>query len=120
MQKAESTLAYELQAAKIRQKIRHEEIQIEVVERRKQIEIQAQEVERKDRELKSTIKLLADADSYKLQIHAEGKRTETMEAARAEAERMKKIGLAEASAIEIGKWRRVVFVVVAKSPVEEN
>ena len=38
-QKAEAALAYELQAAKIKQKIRNEEIQIEVVERRKQIEV---------------------------------------------------------------------------------
>merc|ERR1711872_82742 len=35
--KAEAQLAYELQAAKTRQRIRNEEIQIEVVERRKQI-----------------------------------------------------------------------------------
>lgn len=39
LQKAEAALAYELQAAKIKQKIRNEEIQIEVVERRKQIEV---------------------------------------------------------------------------------
>lgn len=32
-------MAYELQAAKTRQKIRNEEIAIEVVERRKQIEV---------------------------------------------------------------------------------
>lgn len=38
-QKAEAQLAYELQAAKTRQKIRNEEIAIEVVERRKQIEV---------------------------------------------------------------------------------
>jgi len=35
-------LAYELQAAKIRQKIRTEEMQITVVERKKQIEIEEQ------------------------------------------------------------------------------
>lgn len=39
LQKAEAQLAYELQAAKTRQKIRNEEISIEVVERRKQIEV---------------------------------------------------------------------------------
>merc|ERR1712110_1254522 len=41
--KAEAQLAYELQAAKIQQKIRNEEIQIQVVERRKQIEIEEAE-----------------------------------------------------------------------------
>lgn len=74
MQKAEAQLAYELQAAKIRQKIRNEEIQIEVVERRKQIEIEEQEVQRKERELNSTVRLPAEAESYRVQMIAEGKR----------------------------------------------
>lgn len=100
-QKAESQLAYELQAAKIRQKIRNEEIQIDIVERRKQIEIECQEVERKDRELKATVKLPADAENYRVQQIAEGKRTQTIEQAKAEAERIKKIGMAEATSIEI-------------------
>lgn len=98
--KAEAQLAYELQAAKIRQKIRNEEIQIEVVERKKQIEIEAQEVERKERELNATVRLPAEAESYRLQAIAEGKRTQAVEVAMAEGERIKKIGLAEASAIE--------------------
>ncbi|GLH00991.1 Flotillin 2, isoform G [Gryllus bimaculatus] len=72
--KAEAQLAYELQAAKIRQKIRNEEIQIEVVERRKQIEVESQEVERKERELNATVRLPAEAESYKVQAIAEGKR----------------------------------------------
>lgn len=100
-QKAESQLAYELQAAKIRQKIRNEEIQIDIVERRKQIEIESQEVERKDRELRATVKLPADAENYRVQQIAEGKRTQTIESATAEAERVKKIGTADASAIEL-------------------
>lgn len=100
-QKAESQLAYELQAAKIRQKIRNEEIQIDIVERRKQIEIESQEVERKERELQATVKLPADAEHQRVQLIAEGKRTQTVECARAEAERIKKIGAAEASAIEL-------------------
>ncbi|XP_001952277.2 flotillin-2 [Acyrthosiphon pisum] len=98
--KAEAQLAYELQAAKIRQKIRNEEIQIEVVERKKLIEIEVQEVERRERELNSTVRLPAEAESYRVQAIAEGKRTQTVEVATAEGERIKKIGLAEASAIE--------------------
>lgn len=99
--KAEAQLAYELQAAKIRQKIRNEEIQIEVVERRKQIEIESQEVNRKDRELMSTVKLPAEAESYRVQTIAQGKQCQTIELARAEAERIRKIGAAEAHAIEL-------------------
>lgn len=55
---------------------------------------------RKDCELTATIKLPAEAESYRVLTIAEGKRTQTLEAARAEAERIKKIGAAEASAIE--------------------
>jgi flotillin len=94
-------LAYELQAAKIRQKIRNEEIQIDVVERRKQIEIESQEIMRKDCELSATVKLPAEAESYRVQTIAEGKRTQTVEVARAEAEKIKKLGTADASAIEL-------------------
>merc|ERR1712024_406231 len=102
--KAEAQLAYELQAAKIQQKIRNEEIQIQVVERRKQIEIEEQEIRRKEKELMSTVKLPAEAEGYKVQTIAEGKRTQTVEGARAEAERVRLIGASEARAIEaVGK-----------------
>lgn len=73
-QKAEAQLAYELQAAKIRQKIRNEEIQIDIVERKKQIEVEAQEVLRKEKELNATVRLPAEAESYRLEIIAEGKK----------------------------------------------
>merc|ERR1719348_577771 len=98
--KAEAQLAYELQAAKIQQKIRNEEIQIQVVERRKQIEIEEQEIKRKEKELMSTVKLPAEAEAYKVQTIAEGKRTQTVESARADAERVRLIGASEARAIE--------------------
>ncbi|XP_075983428.1 flotillin-2 isoform X2 [Anticarsia gemmatalis] len=102
--KAEAALAYELQAAKIKQKIRNEEIQIEVVERRKQIEVEQQEIQRREEELKSTVRLPAEAEAYRLQTIAEGKRTQTVEAAKADAERIKVLGLAEATAIgDVGK-----------------
>ncbi|KAI4489703.1 hypothetical protein M0804_003885 [Polistes exclamans] len=98
--KAEAQLAYELQAAKIRQRIRNEEIQIEIVERRKQIEVEEQEVRRKEHELQSTVRLPAEAEHYKIGRVAEGKRTQTVSAAKAEAERIRLIGEAEAQALE--------------------
>ena len=67
-------MAYELQAAKIQQKIRNEEIQVEVVERRKQIEIEEQEVKRKEKELIATVKLPAEAEAFEVQTVAEGER----------------------------------------------
>merc|ERR1712110_338131 len=98
--KAEAQLAYELQAAKIQQRIRNEEIQIQVVERRKQIEIEEQEIKRKEKELIATVKLPAEAEGYKVQTIAEGQRTKTVEAARADGEKIRLIGAAEARATE--------------------
>merc|ERR550519_2887862 len=98
--KAEAQMAYELQAAKIQQRIRNEEIQIQVVERRKQIEIEEQEIMRKEKELISTVRLPAEAEAYKVQTVAEGTRTKTVEAARADGEKIKLIGGAEAKAVE--------------------
>merc|ERR1719266_2135308 len=90
--KAEAQLAYELQAAKIQQRIRQEELQIQVVERRKQIEIEEQEIKRKEKELMATVKLPAEAESFKVQTVAEGMRTRVVETAKAEGEKIKLIG----------------------------
>jgi len=98
--KAESQLAYELQAAKIKQKIRSEEMQITVVERRKQIEIEEQEIMRREKELTATVKLPAEAESFKVETVAQGQRSQVVEKARADAEKIKLIGAAEATAIE--------------------
>merc|ERR1719447_258563 len=96
--KAEAQLAYELQAAKIQQKIRNEEIQ--VVERRKQIEIEEQEIKRKEKELTATVRLPAEAEAYKVQTVAEGNRTKVVESAKAEGEKIRLIGAADARAVE--------------------
>merc|ERR1719443_84195 len=98
--KAEAQMAYELQAAKIQQRIRNEEIQIQVVERRKQIEIEEQEIKRKEKELIATVKLPAEAEAYKVQTVAEGMRTKTVESARADGEKIRLIGAADARAVE--------------------
>lgn len=74
IQKAEAQLAYELQAAKTRQKIRTEEMQITVVERRKLIEIEEQEIARREKELIATVRLPAEAESFKVELVAQGQR----------------------------------------------
>lgn len=102
--KAEAELAYQLQAARERQSIRQEEIEIEVVERRKLIDVEEKEILRKEKELIATVKRPAEAQAYKVEQLAEGQRKQTVEAAHAEAERIRLIGGAEAGAIEcVGK-----------------
>ncbi|KAH7959554.1 hypothetical protein HPB49_011876 [Dermacentor silvarum] len=75
--KAEAQLAYELQAAKMKQKIRNEEIEIDVVERRKQITIEEKEILRREKELTATIRLPAEAEAYRMEMIAQGKRCST-------------------------------------------
>ncbi|XP_068122459.1 flotillin-2 [Hyperolius riggenbachi] len=102
--KAEAQLAYELQAAKEQQKIRQEEIEIEVVQRRKQIDIEEKEILRTDKELISTVRRPAEAEAYRMQQIAEGDKVKQVLVAQAEAEKIRKVGEAEASVIEaIGK-----------------
>ncbi|KAG7471266.1 hypothetical protein MATL_G00122860 [Megalops atlanticus] len=102
--KAEAELAYELQAAKEQQKIRREEIEIEVVQRKKQISIEEKEIIRKERELEATVKRPAEAEAYRIQQLAEGMKTKKVLTAQAEAEKIRRIGEAEATSIEaVGK-----------------
>ncbi|XP_023246415.1 flotillin-2-like [Copidosoma floridanum] len=75
LQKANFDQEVNTAAAKIRQRIRNEEIQIEVVERRKQIEVEEQEVHRKEHELQSLVRLPTEAESYKIGKVFEGKRS---------------------------------------------
>ena len=76
----------------------------DVIERRKLVEVEEQEVQRKERDLVASVKLPAEAEAFRVQCVAEGKRTQTLEEARGEAERIRKIGEAEAGAIAaVGK-----------------
>lgn len=97
---AEAELAYELQAAKTKQKIKEEEMQILVVERTQQIAVQEQEMGRKERELEATVRRPAEAEKYRLEKIAEANRKRLLLEAEAEAEAVRLKGEAEAFAIE--------------------
>lgn len=58
-------MAYELQAAKVKQRLKEEEMQISVVERTQQILVQEQEILRKENELNATVRKPAEAEKYK-------------------------------------------------------
>jgi flotillin len=120
--KAEADLAYDLQKFKTGQLVKAEEVQVQIVEKQKQIELQQQEILRKQRELEADVQKPADAERYKVETLANAKKfqleTEAAGAASAtkatgfacadvakatgiaEAEANKARGLAEASVIE--------------------
>lgn len=58
-------MAFELQAAKTKQRIMEEQMQVKVVERRQEIAVQEQEMLRRERELDATVRRPADAEKYR-------------------------------------------------------
>jgi flotillin len=120
--KAEADLAYDLQKYKTGQLVKAEEIQVNIIEKQKQIELQQQEILRKQRELEANVQKPADAERYKVEALSNARKfqleTEAAGAAAAakaqgfaqadvaraaglaEAEANKARGLAEADIIE--------------------
>src|SRR5438552_1862668 len=120
--KAQSELAYDLQKFKTNQLVKAEEVQVSIVEKQKQIELQQQEILRRQRELEATVQKPADAERYRVETLANATKfqleTEAAGAASAakakgfaaadvakatgiaEAEANKARGLAEAAIIE--------------------
>lgn len=108
--RAEAELAYTLQQNISNQKVKEEEVQISVVEKRKQIEVQEQEVLRRERELEATVRkpaeaeqhrvrTLAQARKFQLETEAEGQSAATRNLGTGEAEANKARGLAAADVI---------------------
>ena len=107
--KAESDLAYDLQKFKTGQLVKAEEIQVTIIEKQKQIELQQQEILRKQRELEANVQKPADAERYRvetlanatkfqLETEAAGAASATKAKGFANADVAKATGLAEAEA----------------------
>ena len=98
---AEAQLADELQRARTQQEIRREEVEIEVVDRRKQIELQTQEIERRERELEATVRKPAEAERYRMETIAEAERNAVVASATGDAEAVRRQGEAQAEVIRL-------------------
>src|ERR1017187_4208580 len=107
--KAEADLAYDLQKFKTGQLVKAEEVQVQIIEKQKQIELQQQEILRKQRELEANFQKPADAERYKvetlanatkfqLETEAAGAASATKAKGFAAADVSKATGLAEADA----------------------
>ena len=96
-----ANLAYNLQGSQIDQDLKKAEVYIDIVERKKKIEVEEKEIERKSKELMSTVRLPAEAEAFKTQTIAEGMKTKALASAKGEAEMIKLIGEAEANANEV-------------------
>jgi flotillin len=141
--KAEADLAYDLQKFKTGQLVKAEEVQVNIVEKQKQIELQQQEILRRQRELEATVQKPADAERYRVETLANAKKFQleteaagsasaakatgfaSADVARAtgvaEAEANKARGLAEAAVIEAqGKAQAEAMRVKAESFKQYN
>lgn len=98
--KEEAKLAYELECARQLQKIRKAEMEIAVDERSKLTEIEAQEIERKAKELEGTVVLPAHAEAYKIEKLAQGMKYQSQKAANATAVAAKLVGETVAVAMD--------------------
>jgi flotillin len=94
----QAELARTLQEKITNQEITNQEVQIEVVAKRKQIEVQEQEVQRRVKELDATVQKPAEAERYRIETLANAKKfqTETEAAGTAEATRLQGQGEADA------------------------
>jgi flotillin len=103
---AESELSYDLQRAISRQQVRAQELQVEIIERQKAIELMQAEVDRRRRELEAEIIEPALAHARAIQAEAEARREEVAALGAGEADAMRLKGLAEAEAMnaKAGSW----------------
>jgi len=97
--KAEADMASSLQEAITQQEIRRQELQVDIVQKGKDIQIQEQEILRMERQLDATVRKPAAAEAYRLRTEAEGNKIRRIREAEAEAEAIKARGEADAAAI---------------------
>lgn len=94
--KAKADQAYNLESARAQQHVVEQEMEVKVVERQKQIELEEKEITRREKQYDSEVKKKADADRYAREQEALAQKAR--EVAEAEAERFKVEALAEAEA----------------------
>jgi flotillin len=94
--KAEADLAYDLQKYKTGQLVKAEEVQVTIIEKQKQIELQQQEIQRKQRELEANVQKPADAERYRVETLANAKKFQLETEAAGSASATKASGFASA------------------------
>jgi flotillin len=94
--RAESDLSYDLQRAITQQQVRSQELQVEIVERQKAIELMEAEVRRRVNELEAEVIEPAKSEARKIEALAEARREELAAQGAGEADAVRLRGSAEA------------------------
>ena len=97
--KAKADQAYNLESAKAQQEVIAQEMEIKIIERQKQIELEEKEITRREKQYDSEVKKKADADRYAREQEALADKAR--EVAEAEAEKFRVEAMAEANAAQV-------------------
>jgi flotillin len=112
---AESDLAYDLQRAVTQQQVRAQELQVEIVERQKAIELMEAEVARRMHELEAQVIEPAKSEARKIEALAEARKEELAAQGAGEADAVRLRGMAEAEAMvaKADAWGRYSDAAIA-------
>jgi len=99
--KARADQAYHLEEAKAKQEVTEQQMQIKIIERQKQIELEEKEILRRERQYDSEVKKKADADRYAVEQSAAAEKAKQMAEADAQKYRVEAMAKAEAERIRI-------------------
>ncbi|MGX7024198.1 flotillin family protein [Vagococcus hydrophili] len=97
--KAKADQAYNLESAVAQQQVVAQEMEVKVIERQKQIELEEKEIIRREKQYDSEVKKKADADRYAREQEALA--SKAREVAEAEAEKFRIESMAEANASQV-------------------
>jgi len=121
--KAEADLAYDLQRYKTEQAVKEQAVQVQIVEKIKQAELEEKEILRKEKELIATVQRPAEAERQRIQTVAEAEQYRLKTTAMGQAEATKTTGFAQAEVVqrtgeaeaEANKMRGLAEAEVAKA-----
>ncbi|MCP3738272.1 SPFH domain-containing protein [Rossellomorea sp. BNER] len=99
--KARADQAYDLETARSKQEVTEQEMQIRIIERQKQIELEEKEILRRERQYDSEVKKKADADRYSVEQAAAANKSKEMAEAEANKYRIETLAKAEAEKVRV-------------------
>ncbi|MGG3677352.1 flotillin family protein [Heyndrickxia faecalis] len=99
--RAKADQAYDLETARSKQDVTAQEMEIKIIERQKQIELEEKEILRRERQYDSEVKKKADADRYSVEQAAVAEKTKQMAEADAHKYRVEAMAKAEGERVRI-------------------
>ncbi|MCK6258437.1 flotillin family protein [Fictibacillus sp. KIGAM418] len=99
--KAKADQAYHLEEARAKQEVTEQQMQIKIIERQKQIELEEKEIARREKQYDSEVKKKADADRYAVEQAAEAEKRKQLAEADANKYRVEAMATAEAEKVRL-------------------